>query len=323
MSFRVTQSMMNSQLLRNISNNMGRMNTLQNQLSTGMKINKPSDDPVGITFALRYRSELDANAQYTENVSSSLSMLEYTDTTIGQAGEIMQRARELLVGGANGTLEQTSLDAIKVEISQLYNQMVEIGNSQFNGKQVFNGELTGDKPYPTMGVDGTVDLVSNPPSLKAYQVSSDTGSIKYELSAGMKLGINITGNEVFGEGVSPTATQAEIESSDNVFLLLQRAYDMLGSGDQKGVSALIKQVDSRMNTMLTKRAEVGAKVNRVDIVQNRLADIEINLKTVQAKTEDADMSEVITNMKTEENVYQASLSVGAQLIRPSLVDFLR
>ncbi|WP_054025399.1 flagellar hook-associated protein FlgL [Bacillus sp. FJAT-28004] len=323
MSFRVTQSMMNTQLLRNISNNMGRMNTLQNQLSTGMKINKPSDDPVGITFALRYRSELDSNDQYSKNVSSSLSMLEYTDTSIGQAGEIMQRVRELLVKGATGTNEQTSLDAIKVEMSQLYNQMVEIGNSQFNGKQVFNGELTGEKPYPTMGVDGTVDLIADPPLLKAYQVSSDNGSIKYELSAGMKLGVNITGNEVFGNGISPNATQAEIESNDNVFLLLQRAYDMLGSADQKGVSALIGQVDSRMNTMLTKRAEVGAKVNRVDIVQNRLADIEINLKTVQAKTEDADMSEVITNMKTEENVYQASLSVGAQLIRPSLVDFLR
>jgi flagellar hook-associated protein 3 FlgL len=323
MSFRVTQSMMNTQLLRNISNNMGRMNTLQNQLSTGMKINKPSDDPVGITFALRYRSELDSNDQYSKNVSSSLSMLEYTDTSIGQAGDIMQRVRELLVKGANGTLEQTSLDAVKVEISQMYNQMVEIGNSQFNGKQVFNGEMTGEKPYPTMGVDGTVDLVADPPLLKAYQVSSDNGSIKYELSAGMKLGVNITGNEVFGNGISPNATQAEIESNDNVFLLLQRAYDMLGSADQKGVSALIGQVDSRMNTMLTKRAEVGAKVNRVDIVQNRLADIEINLKTVQAKTEDADMSEVITNMKTEENVYQASLSVGAQLIRPSLVDFLR
>lgn len=323
MSLRVTQTMMNTQLLRNISSNLGRMNNLQNQLSTGMKINKPSDDPVGITFALRYRSELDANDQYTKNVSSSLSMLEYTDTTIGQAGDIMQRARELLVKGANGTLEQTSLDAIKVEVAQLYNQMVEIGNSQFNGKQVFNGELTGDKPYPTMGVDGTVDLLADPPLLKAFQVSSDTGSIKYELAAGMKLGVNIVGNEVFGEGVSPTATQAEIESSDNVFLLLQRAHDLLGSGDQDGISALIEQVDTRMNTMLTKRAEVGAKINRVDIVQNRLDDININLKTVQAKTEDADMAEVITNMKTEENVYQASLSVGAQLIRPSLVDFLR
>ncbi|WP_424766653.1 flagellar hook-associated protein FlgL [Paenibacillus sp. sgz302251] len=323
MSLRVTQSMMNTQLLRNISNNLGRMNNLQNQLSTGMKINKPSDDPVGITFALRYRSELDANNQYTSNVGSALSMLEYTDTTIGQAGDVMQRARELLVQGANGTLEQTSLDSIKTEISQLYNQMVEIGNSQFNGKQVFNGELTGEKPYPAVTLDDTVDLLVEPPKLKAYQVSTDTGSIKYELSAGMSLKINILGNEVFGESVDPAATQEELESSDNVFLLLQRAYDMLGSGDQKGVSKMLDQMDTRINTMLTKRAEVGARVNRVEIIESRLSDININLQTVQAKTEDADMSVVITNLKTEENVYQASLSVGAQLIRPSLVDFLR
>lgn len=323
MSFRVTQSMMNTQLLRNISNNMGRMNNLQNQLSTGMKINKPSDDPVGITFALRYRSELDANDQYTENVSNALSSLEYTDTTIGQAGDIMQRVRELMVQGANGTYEQTSLDTIKSEISQLYNQMIDIGNSSFNGKQVFNGQMTGDKPYPMMQLDETEDVLSNPPKLKAFHVATDTGNIKYELSSGMSMAVNLTGNEVFGEKLATNATQAEIESSDNVFMLLQRAHDMLGSGDQVGVSRLIGQFDTRMNTMLTKRAEIGARINRVEIVENRLEDINVNLKTVQSKTEDADMSMVITNLKTEENVYQASLSVGAQLIRPSLVDFLR
>src|SRR5690606_10194950 len=245
MSLRVTQSMLNTQLLRNITNNLGRMNTLQNQLSTGMKINKPSDDPVGITFALRYRSELDANTQYTKNVGSALSQLEYMDTNIGQAGDIMQRARELLVSGANGTLEQTSLDAIKVEIGQLYNQMIEIGNSQFNGKQMFNGELTGEKPYTATELDQAIDLSANPPVLKAYHITTDTGEIQYELSAGVKLKVSISGNEVFGEGLSPTASQAEIEASDNVFVLLQRAHDMLAAGDQEGISNIIGQFDSR------------------------------------------------------------------------------
>ncbi|MCU6708443.1 flagellar hook-associated protein FlgL [Paenibacillus sp. J5C_2022] len=323
MSLRVTQTMMNTQMLRNISNNLGRMNNLQNQLSTGMKINKPSDDPVGITFALRYRSELDANDQYTKNVSASLSVMEYTDTTIGQAGDIMQRFRELMVKGANGALEETSLEAIQTEVSQLYNQMVEIGNSQFNGKQVFNGELTEEKPYPALELGAAADPNANPPVLKAYHVSTDTGTIKYELSAGMKMGVSITGNEVFGEALPPNATQADIEASDNVFVLMQRAHDMLASGDQEGLSDLIGQVDTRMNTMLTKRAEVGARVNRLEIVQNRLDDIDVNLQTVQSKTEDADIAEVITHLKMEENVYQASLSVGAKLIRPSLVDFLR
>lgn len=319
MSMRVTQSMMNTQLLRNISNNLGRMNNLQNQLSTGKRINAPSDDPIGITFALRYRSELGANDQYTKNVDSAISMLQYTDTTIGQAGDVMQRVREILVQGANGTYEQTSLDSIKTEISQLYNQMIEIGNSQFNGKQVFNGEQTDDKPYSVMTLEQPIDPLAVPPQQKAYNNATDNGSIQYELAAGMTMGVNLTGNEVFGD---PIASDMDT-SSDNVFQLLRRAYDMLSTGDQTGISNLIGQVDTRMSTMLTKRAEIGARVNRIEIIQNRLSDIGINLQTVQSKTEDADMSMVITNMKTEENVYQASLSVGAQLIRPSLVDFLR
>lgn len=319
MSFRVTQSMMNTQMLRNITNNLGRMNNMQNQLSTGMRINKPSDDPVGITFALRYRSDLDSNDQYLDNVSSAISMLEYTDTTIGQAGDVMQRVKELLVQGSNGTLEQTNLDAIKTEISQLYNQMVGIGNSQFNGKYIFNGENTVEQPYPTMTLEETVDPLATPPLLKAYHVASDTGSVRYELSSGMSMAINITGNEVFGDPISSEGDSG----SDNIFQLLRRAYDTLSTGDKEGVSDLIGQVDTRMNTMLTKRAEVGAKMNRVELIQNRLNDIDINLQTVKSKTEDADMAKVITNMKTEENVYQASLSVGAQIIRPSLVDFLR
>ncbi|HTG68687.1 MAG TPA: flagellar hook-associated protein FlgL [Candidatus Udaeobacter sp.] len=319
MSFRVTQSMMNTQMLRNITNNLGRMNNMQNQLSTGMRINKPSDDPVGITFALRYRSELDSNDQYTDNVGSALSLLQYTDTTIGQAGDVMQRARELLVQGANGTVDQTSLAAIKTEISQLYNQMVEIGNTQFNGKQIFNGEQTGVKPYPALTLEQAADPLATPPVYKAYHVASDKGTIKYELSAGMSIAINMAGSEVFGE---PVVSDTDI-TSDNAFQLLRRAHDMLAAGDQDGISDLLGQIDTRMDKLLTKRAEIGARINRVELIQNRLNDININLQTVKSKTEDADMAQVITNMKTEENVYQASLSVGAQIIRPSLVDFLR
>lgn len=312
MSFRVTQSMMNSQLMSNLNNNLGRMSKLQEQLATGKKINSPSDDPVGITFALRYRSEINSNDQYTENADAVLSQLEYMDTTVGQAGDIMQRFRELVVSGSNGTLEETSLKAIQTEVTQLYNQMVEIGNSQFNGKQMFNGEKTGEKPY------SAITLEESASGMKAYNNTTDTGEIKYELSPGMTLQTNLTGNEIFGE---PVADDTDT-TSDNAFQLLHSAYEMLEAGDQDGLSNLIGKIDSRMNAMLTKRAEIGAKVNRVEIVQSRLADVSLNLQTMQSKVEDADMAEVITNITTEENVYQASLSAGSKIIQPSLVDFL-
>ncbi|MGO4110622.1 flagellar hook-associated protein FlgL [Paenibacillus sp. YAF4_2] len=319
MALRVTQTMMSSQMLSNINYNMNNMSKLQDQISTGKVINKPSDDPVGITFALRYRGEISSNDQYTDNADAALSSLDYMDTTIGQATDIVQRFRELIIKGANGTLEETSRTAIQTEVSQLYNQMVEIGNSQFNGKQMFNGEQTGAKPYSTIGLDQAVDPTAIPPQTKAFNNQTDTGNIKYELSPGMTMEVNITGNEVFGEPV----TDAADETSDNLFQLMHRAYDMLGSGDQAGLSNLLGQIDTRMNTMLTARAQIGARVNRVEIVQSRLSDVDTNLQKMQRNVEDVDMAEAITNMTTLENVYQASLSAGAKIIQPSLVDFLR
>ncbi|OMF35836.1 flagellar biosynthesis protein FlgL [Paenibacillus sp. FSL H8-0548] len=319
MSFRVTQSMMNTQLLGNLNKNLNRLNTLQEQLSTGRKINKASDDPVGVTYALRYRSEIATNDQYRANADSALSQLEYMDTTVGQATDIMQRFRELVVKGANGTLEETSLNAIKTEVSQLYNQMIEIGNSQFNGKQMFNGELTDTKPYSTLTLEESIDPLAVPPQTKAYSNVTDTGKIQYELSPGMTMTTNVTGTEVFGD---PIVTEPDT-TSDNAFHLLRNAFEMLESGDQTGLSNMLGQIDSRLNSMLTKRAEVGARTNRVELVQSRLADVSLNLQELQSKIEDADLAEVITNITTEENVYQASLSAGAKIIQPSLLDFLR
>src|SRR4051812_6776578 len=107
MTARVTQGMLNNQLLRNINSNLTRINNHQNELSTGRKINKPSDDPVGISFSLRYRSEVSATEQYESNVDAAISWLDYTDDALGQANSVIQRARDLAVQGANGTNPQT------------------------------------------------------------------------------------------------------------------------------------------------------------------------------------------------------------------------
>ncbi|MFK7694755.1 flagellar hook-associated protein FlgL [Paenibacillus sp. HJGM_3] len=298
MPFRVTQNMMNTQLLRNLNNNMTRMDNLQNQLSTGRRINKPSDDPVGISFSMRYRTELSSNEQYQSNVDAGLSWLSFSDTMMDQAGSVMQRVRELAVAGSNGTNPQAALDTMKKEVDQLYEQMVDIGNSQFSGKYVFNGQLTDVKPY----------TLAN-----AQNESTDDSLIEFEVGAGVRIPVNVLGDKVFGY---PTDT-------DNVFKAIKDFSTALENGDFAGISASIGVLDSRMNKMLDVRSDIGAKTNRIELVEARLKDISLNVESLQSKTEDADMSIVITNLKTDENVYQASLAAGSKLIQPSLMDFLR
>ncbi|WP_409343774.1 flagellar hook-associated protein FlgL [Paenibacillus sp. MBLB4367] len=299
MGTRVTQSMLNSQMLRNINSNMNRMQTLQDQLSTGRKINKPSDDPVGISFSMRYRSDLNVNEQYESNVAASQSWMDYTDTMMDQAGKVLHRVRELAVSGANGTNSKESLEAMRIEVEQMYGQMVNIGNSQFNGKYVFNGQLTDIKPFPDEN--------------DAMNAVTDTKEIQFEIGLGVRMAVNKTAEQVFG--VSGT--------ENNVYKVFKDLSKALGDQDSAGVSTALSKLDERLDAFLGVRADVGAKSNRIQLAADRLQDIDVNVTSLLSKTEDADIAKVITNLKMDENVYQASLSAGSRLIQPSLLDFLR
>lgn len=295
---RVTQGMLHSQLLRNLSNNMKRMDGLQLQMATGRKINKPSDDPVGVTYSLRYRSELEANDQFQRNLNSLNTYLEYIDSLLDQAGDVLHRLRELSVRAANGTNPQAAMDSIKSEVLELRAQMVDIANSQMNGKYLFNGQKTDVPPYPD--ADAAASAVT------------DSYEIYFEVGAGVMIPTNVTGNEVFGYPAD----------ADNIFRIFDDVIQALEVSDFDTVSSAMDRMNSRLDKLLAIRSEVGARTNRSDLIESRLKDMEVNITTLLSRTEDADMAELIMKLKLDENVYQASLSAGARVIRPSLVDFL-
>lgn len=304
---RVTSNMMNSQLMLNLNRNARTMNDTQLELATGRKINKPSDDPVGITYSLRYRSELSANDQYKENVNDATSWLEFNDTVLTQAGSVVQRLRELSVSGASGSNPQQALNSINAEVKQLKEQLIDIANSQFKGKYIFNGQQYTEQPYKfSTGIDGALDTTS------ASSVKTDDGLVNYTVGESVQLPINVTGNQVFGGS-----------ESDNIFTVIDNIYSALANGNTAEVSSQIANLDTRIDKMLAVQADIGAKSNRIELMSNRLGDLEVNLTDLQSKTEDGDYAELLTQSKIQENIYNASLSVGAKIIQSSLVDFIR
>jgi len=302
MALRVTPGMMQSQLMRNINHNLTRMSSQQNELSTGRRLNKPSDDPVGITYSLRYRSELAMNEQYDKNVSQAKSQLDHVDTVVGQLNDIVQRAQELCIQALNGTNPQTALDAIAVEIGQIYEQAITIGNDQLNGKFIFNGQMTDKAPY-----DATTAYTATAPE-------SDDQLINVRFSAGVSVPINVTGGEVFGKTTD----------SDNLFKTLKDIQNALTpTANKTALENAYGRLNTRYDQIINVRSEVGARTNRVDLIDQRLKDLEYNITTLQSETEDTDMAETIMRYNQEEAVYQASLSTGAKIISPTLIDYLR
>lgn len=298
MALRVTPGMMNMQMMRNINTNLVRMDGNMNVLSTGMKLNKPSDDPVGITYSLRYRSELSFNDQYQKNADTALSWLEYTDTVIGQVNDISQRANQLLVQSVNGTNPPEALTAVGTELQQIYEQLVNLGNSKFNDKFIFNGQLTDQAPY-----DETL----------APTQGTDTFGITYKFTEGASLAVNVSGQDVFGLPTDP----------DNLFGVIQRIQAALSIDDKAAAQAELGNMSSRLAKINEARSEIGAKTNRVDLINNRLGDLEMNLTAMQSKVEDADYAETIMKLKQDESVYQASLATSAKIMQISLLDYLR
>lgn len=301
MAIRVTSNMMSTQLLSNLNKSLYDMNKISNQVSTGRKINKPSDDPVGTTYALQYRSDLSSNEQYQSNVDSALSWLDYTDSVMDQAGEIMTKLKELVTQGSTGTMEGTDLDAIKEEVEELKEQLVDLGNSQLGGKYIFNGEAYNNKPYELTATNTTY-----------ASIDTDDGAVEYSLAVGSELQANTTGSEFFGSSTD----------DDNAFQVMDNIIAALTSRDQDALNAELDNVESRTETMLSCRAEVGARTNRAELVQNRLDDEELNVTTMLANTEDADVDELLIKSTTAQTIYQSALSAAANMMSMSLVDFM-
>lgn len=301
MSIRVTQGMMSMQTLSNLNRNYSNMSKMENQISTGRKLNKPSDDPVGVTYALRYRAELASNEQFRANADSAVSWLDYTDSTMQQANEVMQRLKELTVQGSNGTLPQSGLDAIKLEVEQLKEQMGNIGNAQIRGKYIFNGQNFDQVPYE---LSGTV--------MNFSQIDTDSGAVKYAIGDQSTFQVNTAGSEFFGSSTD----------SDNVFKVMDDLIAALNSGDVKTISAQTANIESRSSKMQSCLSEVGARTNRVELVQARLDDRDLNLTTLQSKTEDADIASLMIQATTAQTIYESALKSSAQILQPSLMDFM-
>ncbi|WP_339817955.1 flagellar hook-associated protein FlgL [Paenibacillus sp. FSL R7-0216] len=298
MALRVTSNMMSNQVLRNLNRNLNKMSEQQNQLSTGRKINKPSDDPVGVTYALRYRSELSANDQYSRNVDTALGWLDTTDSVMSQAEDVMNRLKELAVQASTGTNPQSALDSISSEFQELKKQLSDLGNTQINGKFIFNGQTYNIEPYD-----------SNDPA----SAETDSGAVEYTVGQGVTFQINTSGNDFFGEK----------NGTDNVFSIIDRMVTAMSTSSFPDIAKEVENIDNRMNKMVSVHSETGARTNRVELMQTRLENENLGLTELQSKTEDADIAELMIKSNVSSNIYQASLSAGAKIITPTLVDFLK
>ncbi|WP_404404904.1 flagellar hook-associated protein FlgL [Jeotgalibacillus malaysiensis] len=291
---RVTQSMLSSNMLRNLTQSYEKMGKQQEQIATQKKISRPSDDPVVAMKGVLYRRNLNEVEQYKRNFSEAYNWVENADSSLDKANQAMQRLRELLVQTSNDTYDAEQRKATRAEIEQLKEHIEEIGNTKFGDKYLFNGTDTTNKP---------LDVANG-----VYPANSE--SVEIELSKGVLIKVNIDGTSVF--------SQEMFDDIDDIIATLE---DENSTGDD--INNFITNMDTHMTNLSNERSSLGARYNRIELMDSRVSEQEVIATRVMSDNEDIDFEKVITDMKVQESVHRAALSVGSRIIQPSLMDFLR
>lgn len=300
---RVTQFMLTQNMLRNLSQSYARLGKIQDQLATGKKIARPSDDPVVAIKGMAYRTNLTEVEQFKRNFSEAYNWIENSDAALDKATQALQRIRELVVQASNDTYESSQRASISEEIKQLTEHLASIANTKVGDKYIFNGTDTLTQP---------VDLNQTPPV-----VSANTNEVKIELSKGIYISVNVNPTKVFNydNKAKGNGLFSDLESLNNDL------NDATKSG--KDINQYLGYIDKHINNLLSARAELGARLNRIELMEERIDQQEVIANRILSDNEDADIERVITDLKTQEIVHRAALGVGARIIQPTLLDFLR
>jgi len=291
---RVTYTMLTNTLLNDLSNNLDRVESLQKQLSSGKKISRPSDDPIGTTRAMALRSNLNTQDQYIRNMDFAKAELDMADKTLQEISDVLGRIKDLAVRGSNESLPQGSRDAIGKEVDQLIDQLIQLGNTTVSGRYIFSGFRTTTSPLERNG-----DVVN-------YRGDNNTREV--EIATGQVLKLTPPGKSLF----------VDTGMFDNLIRLKNELY----AGDTSGINQEIGTIDNMIDKVGIEIAEVGARSQRLDWTNNLLQDREVTYKDLLSKQEDIDIEDVVLKLYAQQNVYQASLMAAAKVLQPSLINYL-
>ncbi len=304
---RVTQTLLSDRALSALRESLGRMAKMQNQLSSGRRINTPSDDPAGHGIATRLTARVATLDQYDRQATAAQAPMTATSDLLDTLGELSTRAQELAVAGGNGGLGAGERAGMATEVNQLLEEVVAVGNTSQHGRYLLGGQETQTAPLTvTRNVNGDITAATwNPRGVD--------GAIDASISDGVTVQTNVGGTAVLGADTDPTFLPA----------LLIQLRDALNTNNQTGVNAVIDQFQTVVARLGAAQAQVGSQLQAIDRATSANDTARTAAKAALSAVADADVAKIAVDLSQQEAVYQAALHAASQAIQPSLLEFLK
>jgi len=382
---RVTDRQQADALITAIRDLRGNIFDRNEQIASGKRVNRPSDDPAAAERINQFRNVLRTTERRLATVNEGVGRLNLSDSVLETAGNTLQRAKELAIQMRNDT--NTAVERLNAaqEVQQMILGLAGIANTQLNGRFLFAGSQTQTEPFVPGSATGSASTTNAGGATIAASVATasvlqpDSYQIQFTSSTQFDV-LNLTTNQTVSSGNTyssgatfsfdgldvtltdgggpPVAgdqfvvrvgyiyqgdgTTIDVEIGDgrtvetnvtgnqvfsgpsvDLFQYLQDFHQALVINDVQGIQAAIGQFDQSLSQVLDARANIGARVNRLDTIKDGLDLLSVNTQTLRSNFEDADFAQVATELATLQNTLEASMSVLSRQFETNLLKFLR
>lgn len=288
---RVTHHTLVDAATRNLQTSLARSQKLTEQITSGKRIQRPSDDATGTITAIQQRTEKRALQQHMRNADDGIGWLSTADSALQAAVATLRTAYTKTVQGANSETNGTlANDALASEIEELRDTILAIGNTQYAGRPVFGGTNGDAVPFAANGV-----------------YNGGAGAVNRQVSTSATIKVNTNGDIAFG----------------NFYKVLTDTATEVRNGNHAGAQAGIENILAVQETMTSALADIGARHARLEDVKNRGSHTKYALQENLAKIESIDLAESIMQLQLQEVAHKAALGATAKAMQPTLLDFLR
>jgi flagellar hook-associated protein 3 FlgL len=316
MSMRVTNNMVSSRVLSDLQASFKAMSDTTEQVSTQKRVNRPSDDPAAAAQARLRTGDLAGIAKSQDSVGAAQTTLNATETGLSSINDVLNTANDLVLQSANGSMSQDNRNAAADQIDQLIKSAKDAMNAKLGGTYIFSGTQSDVPPY----TDATGDV---------YQ--GDAGAVAREAGPGVALQLNPSFNAIGAGGAVPMTADTVLGSGSaandgRVLATLETIAAHLRSGTPADLTALgttdLTALKANQTAVSGARDMVGAMLNRATAAEQRLSDLQDATNASINDLTGVDPVKALMTLTSQQAAYQASLKVGAQIIQPSLLDFL-
>ena len=293
-----------STVYNQIATEMQSLDTSQNQLqaevSSGLAVTQPSDNPAAMGQALNEIEQGRQTTQYIANANTALSVAQASGTGLTQLGDLSNQLASITTEASSGTVSASELQSYGAQVNQLLEQAVQLGNTQFAGAYLYGGTAVSSAPF-TATRDASGDITS-----VAYAGNSGSASIPISTTS----------------AIAPTtsgATNQAIASFMNQIVALR---DALNAGDTATVSTTDTALSSSGDTLITATADNAAMQSRIEAEQSVQNSLSANLSTTISSLTSADLPNTMIKLTQAETAYQAVLQSSAKIMQTSLLQYI-